>query len=237
MNQSYFFGQAKWVGAPNRTAEHFSVLRGRFFASNPKRVTLDVLGLGFFKCYINGVCINPDTFLPLSSDYEASCDPKEEILSGHRVYVPSFDITSLVREGENVIAMQYGGGWYTSNCRTFGLPKAIYRIAVEGEQTEFFFSDENCRIGEGFVNGYRLVSHERHSYPDWEDCFSPDFDDCKWEHALPVEAPETEYCRTDCPKDALIEELAVKRIGEGGKIVFPGERCYAFPESGGTDDG
>ena len=231
MNQSYFFGQAKWVGAPNRTAERFSVLRGRFFASNPKRVTLDVLGLGFFKCYINGVCINPDTFLPLSSDYEASCDPKEEILSGHRVYVPSFDITSLVREGENVIAMQYGGGWYTSNCRTFGLPKAIYRITVEGEQTEFFFSDENCRIGEGFVSGYRLVSHERHSYPDWEDCFSPDFDDCKWEHALPVEAPETEYCRTDCPKDALIEELAVKRIGEGERgIVYDcGKNTAGYP--------
>ena len=231
MNQSYFFGQAKWVGASNRTAEHFSVLRGRFMASNPQRVTLDVLGLGFFKCYINGVCVNPDTFLPLSSDYEASCDPKEEILAGHRVYVPEFDVTSLVKEGENVIAIQYGGGWYTSNCRTFGLPKAIYRVTVAGERTEFFFSDEHCRIGDGFVCGYRLVSCERHSYEAWEDCFAPDFDDSHWERALPVEALETEYCRTDCPQDALLEELALTRIGEGerGTVYDCGRNTAGYP--------
>jgi hypothetical protein len=71
MTQEHFFGNAKWVGAINRTAESFSVLRGDFYVDSPKRVVLNILGLGFFKCYINGVCVNPDTFLPLSSDYEA----------------------------------------------------------------------------------------------------------------------------------------------------------------------
>ena len=156
MTQEHFFGDAKWMGASDRTAETFSVLRGRFYVASPQKVSLNILGLGFFKCYINGVCINPDTFLPLSSDYEASCDPKGQILSGHRVYVPDFDITPFVKVGENVIAVQYGGGWYTFLHRVFGLPKAIYRIAVGDENAQYYISDENCRIRKGLVEHYQF---------------------------------------------------------------------------------
>ena len=105
MRQSYFFGNAKWIGAKERAYDSFSVVRGYFYANDKSTVTLNVLGLGFFKCYINGQCINPDTFLPLSSDYEASCDPVDEVLSGHRIYVPNFDITPFVKDGKNVITI------------------------------------------------------------------------------------------------------------------------------------
>lgn len=97
MDRSFFFKNAVWVGRSERTPKTFSVLRGRFCISELKKITL------------NGKCVNPDTFLPLSSDYEASCDPREEVLSGHRVYVPNFDITSFVMLGENVIAIHFGG--------------------------------------------------------------------------------------------------------------------------------
>ena len=82
MTQTDFFKHAKWVGAATRTTDGFSVLRGHFVAKTGERIALNVLGLGFFKCYINGTCINPDTFLPLSSDFESSCDPAGEVLSG-----------------------------------------------------------------------------------------------------------------------------------------------------------
>lgn len=80
----------------DRNPKTFSVVRGRFDLNSFKKVTLNVLGLGFFKCYINGKCVNPDTFLPLYSDFEASADPRDEVLAGHRIYVPSFDITPFV---------------------------------------------------------------------------------------------------------------------------------------------
>mgnify|MGYP003467385568 CR=1 FL=1 len=72
MDRSYFFKNAAWVGKSERTPKTFSVLRGRFDVDSFEKVTLNVLGLGFFKCYINGKCVNPDTFLPLSSDFEAT---------------------------------------------------------------------------------------------------------------------------------------------------------------------
>ena len=233
MTQEHFFGNAKWVGAINRTAESFSVLRGDFYVDSPKRVVLNILGLGFFKCYINGVCVNPDTFLPLSSDYEATCDPKGQTLSGHRVYVPEFDITRFVKKGNNVIAVQYGGGWYTCPWRVFGLPKVIYQIEVEDEsrETKCFVSDEKCRVGQSFVESYVFYKEECHNYESWCDCLGLDFDDENWDHAIVAEPLDSEYCRTDCQCDALIEQLPIKEIGRGeqGVIYDCGQNTVGYP--------
>ena len=214
MKQEFYFRNAKWLGAKERDADTFSILRGRFCVKEYDKVTLNVLGLGFFKCYINGNCINPDTFLPLSSEYEASCDPKDEVMTGHRVYVPQFDISKYVKKGENIIAIQYGGGWYTHHSRTFGLTKAIYCIDVEYKgKIESFVSDENCKIGKASVTACRFVRFEYREALEREAAFAPDFDDSQWENALLTECLETEYCLTDCPVDAHIETLPIVKTG------------------------
>ena len=221
MKQSDFFKNAFWVGSSERTDETFSVLRGKFYVDDVKTATLNVLGLGFFKCYINGILINPDTFLPLSSDYENSNDPVDEVISGHRIYVPEFDITPYVKNGENVIAIHYGGGWYCYENRIFGLPKAIYRICVKDSNGETdFVSDENCKIGKSFVTHYRFTFCENRDYSQWDDCFDLDFDDSLWGNAVAVESLETEYCTTDCPNDALIETITPVKVstGENGTV-------------------
>ncbi len=221
MTQQCFFKNAKWVGAPERTTETFSVLRGYFEVTDVKSASLNILGLGFFKCYINGECINPHSFLPLSSDFEDGCDPVDEVISHHRVYVPQFDITPFVKSGKNSIAIHYGGGWYTFRNRVFGLPKAIYCVTVEDKNgINDFVSDENCRIGKSFVCGYEFNQSEHHDYNDYENCFAPDFDDSAWENAVPTETLDTDYCTTDCPTDTLIEELSVVNVNETENSVI-----------------
>lgn len=216
MNQEFYFKNALWVGAKNRTEDTFSVLRGKFYVEDVKVARLNVLGLGFFKCYINGVCINPDTFLPLSSDFESGCDPVDEVLSAHRIYVPQFDITPYVKNGANYIAIHYGGGWYTFRNRIFGLPKVIYCVSVETKKGVYdFVSDENCKIAESYVTDYDFTERETHDYTFKTECFGADFDDSDWENAVLTESLCTEYCTTDCPADALIERLPVKKIGTG----------------------
>ena len=221
MTQECFFHNAKWVGAEKRTAESFNLLKGEFEVDYVEKVTLNVLGLGFFKCYINGTCINPDTFLPLSSDFEGTCDPVGEVISGHRVYVPQFDITPFVKTGKNIITIHYGGGWYTHRSRTFGLPKAIYCIDVNGGS--FFVSDENCLIGKSYVSKYNFTWEEHH------DLLSGDA--FEWEKAVCTEAPDTEYCVTDCPADKLIEKLPCKKIYETavGTVYDCGENTTGYP--------
>lgn len=215
MKQDFYFKKALWIGADKRTTEAFSVLRGYFKAVDAEKVTLRVLGLGFFKCYINGKCINPDTFLPLSSDYENTCDPVDEVISAHRIYVPEFDITPFVENGENVIAVHYGGGWYCYENRVFGLPKAIYHISVKDSNGESdYVSDENCKIGKSFVTDYHFTYRENRDYTEWEDCLGKDFDDSGWKNAVVTEQLETDYCSTACPADALIEAIIPQKIGK-----------------------
>ncbi len=207
MDMEYFFKNAKWVGMADIAPEKFSVVRGHFDASNASKVTLNVIGLGFFKCYINGKCINPDTFLPLSSEYESGCDPKDEILSGRRIYVPQFDITSFVHANDNVIDIHFGGGWYTFPFRTFGTPKAIYSIAVETDNgTSYYGSDESCQVKNSFVTDYHFLKFEEHNYLEQDE---------KWESAVLAKPLETEYCTTNCPIDTLITTLAVKKTAHG----------------------
>lgn len=235
MTKEHFFGSATWVGASDRTKTSFTVLRGHFTAQKGDTALLNVLGLGFFKCYINGICINPDTFLPLSSDYEEIFEIKrsDEVLSGHRIYVPSFDVSSLLRDGDNVIVIHFGGGWYTGSVRPFGLPKAIYRITVEGaDSTVQYFSGSTCKIGGSFVSDYNLTTHERHSYVGYGHCFDREFDDSAWQNAVVCEDLNTEYCETDCPRDTLIEVRTPERIGSGanGGIVYDcGENTTGYP--------
>ena len=230
MKQMDFFGDAKWMGAKERARDTFSVLYGKFTVADARKVSLHILGLGFFKCYINGKCINPDTFLPLSSDFEASCDPKNEVLAGHRVYVPQFDITSYVKNGENTIAVHFGGGWYTFPLRVYGLPKAIYRITVldkDGERD--YCSNEQCLIGKSFVDAYWFTKTEVHRLADMTDMAAPDFENC--EPATAVEALETTYCQTDCPCDGLIGTIPPRRLGDGeaGIVYDCGENTVGYP--------
>ena len=232
MTREYFFGKAKWVGFTDATKDTFSVLRGHFSVDTPSKVTLSALGLGFFKCYINGICVNPDTFLPLSSDYEAGCDPKDEVLTAHRIYVPSFDITDLVRKGDNVIVLHFGGGWYTTRHRVFGMPKGIYRVLVEeADGVREFVSDESCRLGKSFVSEYDLTAFEGHNYADATDFTAPNFDDSAWEAASLVAPLETEYCETDCQPDALMYTLTPKKVGKGahGTVYDCGENTTGYP--------
>ncbi len=228
MNIRHFFGDAKWVGAKERTIKTFSVLRGHFNADSGDKATLNVLGLGFFKCYINGTLINPDTFLPLSSEYESGSDPVGEILSANRIYVPNFDITPYIKEGENTIAIHFGGGWYTFEARPFGLPKAIYCVTVGDKQ---FVSSENCKIRDGFVNDYAFDRTENHDYTNWCNCCDADFDDSDWENAVLAENPDTDYCTTDCPRDAVMETLPLEKVGNGERgIVYDcGKNLAGYP--------
>ncbi len=226
MDRSFYFGDALWVGKRERGPETFTVLQGHFNIGDFKRVTLNALGLGFFKCYVNGKCVDPDTFLPLSSDFEASCDPTDEVLTGHRIYVPEFDITPFVKKGDNVITIHFGGGWYTFKERFFGLPKAIYRITEEGADGEknYFVSDENCRVRESYVTDYYFTQRERHDLN-----LKRDFDN--WESATVTEELDTEYCSTKCPADKLICMLHARAIeaSEKGIIYDCGANITGYP--------
>ena len=243
------FGSAKWVCAgmyaentANRTPDengvpHFPVLRGHFSVCDihtVKKATLRVIGLGFFHCYINGNEITEDQFLPLSTDFEVRKNrPTEETVTGHRIYVPEYDVTPLLCENDNVIALHFGGGWYTFEDEKYGNPKAIYRLTVETEAgTLEYYSGTQDKIGESYVKTYYFTQFENQDYTkENETILKKEFDDSSWKHAELADALDTSYEFCDCPADRVARELPVTLLkeDENGRHYDCGVNMSGYP--------
>ena len=247
MDQRSMFGQAQWVCAGNYASidldkpdvngvPYFPVLRSHFCAHAVKKATLRVLGLGFFHCYINGKEISDDRFLPLSTDFEPRINyPTDEKLTGHRIYVPEYDVTELIRTGENVLALHFGGGWYTfvrENCH-YGDAKAIFRLTLETETgIEEVVSSCADKIGDSYVKTYNFTQIENHDYTDFDDAsLGLEFDDSAWSNAMEAKPLETEYLFSDCPADREFELLPVTctAVTSAGKVYDIGKNCANLP--------
>ncbi len=214
MNRQEMFSSAKWLGMGND--DGFFVLRGRFSVNNIKKATLRVIGLGFFHCYINGERVGSDLFLPLNTDFEKRENyPVNEVISGHRIYVPEYDIASMLKNGENVIAIHFGGGWYTFREESrFGNAKAIWRIFGEDENGLFdFVSGESDKIAASYVKGYEFTEYEMQDFTCVNnELVSENVDDEEWEFASAVKPLDTDYLFTDCKADKVCEILNAKEI-------------------------
>lgn len=235
MEQHEIFASAKWLGTEDYSINKLFIIRGRFWTDKVKTATLRVLGLGFFHCYINGKRVGNDLFLPLSTDFEKRENfPINEIISGHRIYVPEYDITSMLNDGENVIAVHFGGGWYTCEDEVkYGDAKAIWRIFGEDSNGSFeFVSSENDKISASFIKGYNFTEYEIHDMTDENiGAHNMDFDDSGWENAVAVRPLDTEYLFTDCPPDRVCDILSVVKVREfdGYSVYDCGKNISGYP--------
>ncbi|MCQ2432094.1 MAG: family 78 glycoside hydrolase catalytic domain, partial [Clostridia bacterium] len=225
------FGAAQWVCAgayAKKTATiedangvpHFPILRNSFVLKGTiRRAVIRVLGLGFYHCYLNGQEISEDQFLPLSTDFEARDNyPTGETVTGHRIYVPEYDVTALLKDGKNTLALYFGGGWYTFDDARFGAPKAIYRLTVETEDgVKEFISSTDDKIGAGYVRTYHMTRFEAQDYQGFDDAaLTNDFDDSTWKNALPAAPLSTDYQFCDCPADRVEKVLTPVLVKEDG---------------------
>lgn len=81
------------------------VLAGEFTVVDPlqaERARLYISGLGLFTACLNGQPVTDALFEPGESEFE------------HRVYYSVYDVTSLLREGRNVLTVQLGNGQYAN---------------------------------------------------------------------------------------------------------------------------
>ena len=132
--------------------------------------------------------------------------------------MPEYDISDLVVPGDNLIAISFGGGWYTitsyrfeAQCR-WGDPKVIWRVTTE--EGDFVSSDRDY-IAPGYVTDYEFSTHEFQDRTNFDPAvFTPDFDESGLPHATLAKPIETEYLSTDCPADRVIETITPKFLCE-----------------------
>ena len=167
---SNIFENCKWIG----TTKEFPspIIRKNFSISNIKSAKIHITGLGFFYAEINNKPITDECFLPIVSDYEARdltkfSYPLNDVIT-NRIYYHTFDITNLLNNGENLLTIQLGNGYYRQTERICegkinysDILKTIFKIVAETEtgtleimsdgtetQTDSFITYNNLFYGE-----------------------------------------------------------------------------------------
>ncbi len=223
MKHEDFFGNAKWLEAED--VVRIPLFRKTFEAGKVKKATINIIGLGVFVGFINGKRISEDLFAPLNSDYHyrrmvVNGYPFEEKLN-HRMYVCQYDVTDLICEGKNVLAVKLGPGWYANyEWDAYGRMKLCFRLTIEDEDgIHEVLSDETVKSRKSHVVDCDMNRGEKqrhYAYPDgW---LYADFDDSYWNDVVVVKTPETEFYLQDCPADREIRSIQPKLIYENGNI-------------------
>ena len=134
--------------------------------SVPEQTVLKLSALGIYRAWLNGVLLSEQVFLPGRTSY------------AHRVQVQSFDVSHLLRAGNNLLSVQLSQGWYkgeTALYCDFGDISAGtegWRSCCDGPLR---FAD--MKLGEVYDARREM---------DWR---SLDFDDSGWD--TPKEVPYT----------------------------------------------
>ena len=224
--------RAVWISPDPSCAS--PVIRRRFEVRGETRGRLEITGLGYFTASMNGRPVSADRFVPALSDVEKRtlaglAYPIHDELTHHRTYYLSYDVSALLREGENLLEIQLADGFYRQNERvcegrlSFGdRLRALYALTLSGGQASSageagsreILSDgsEDWRSSEitrsalyiGETQDARLLGRE----PVWKPV-----------DVLP--APESELCLQTCPPDRLIRVLHPVRLGEReGRVIY-----------------
>ena len=127
--------------APKQVPAPVYALKGKFTAKKPVRAArLYATALGLYECYFGGVKAGDSYFAPFWTSYP------------HTLEYQTYDVTSLVKEGENDFAMLIGKGWYAGALgfmkqrgiygdRTAGM--AEVRLTYEDGTEDVFATDES----------------------------------------------------------------------------------------------
>ena len=157
------------------------MFRKKFNLTSFDKATFRICGLGIAYCWINGKKVTEDLFTAPVSNYSKT------------LWYNEYDVTHLLREGENTIAVICGNGWYNETIRTGwnfdrapwrDLPKFIARIETDGKTALVTDSSWKCSPDSAIVFN-QIRSGEYFDANLWdENWVNADYDDSSWQQAL-----------------------------------------------------
>ncbi|MCI8497616.1 MAG: family 78 glycoside hydrolase catalytic domain, partial [Clostridiales bacterium] len=154
-----------------------------------RRARAYVCGLGLFEMKINGQLPDDTVLNPAHTQYEDTVN--------YRV----FDVTKLLAEGKNAIAVELGNSFYNCPVTVWDWQKAVWRdnpkllmeltIEYADGSTQTIVTDQSWKTySEGPLTANDIYFGEtwdaRLEVPGWE---SAGFDDSAWDPASPAKAP------------------------------------------------
>lgn len=220
---------AKWIG--NSETENYRdyapIFRKTFIVEKRiKKGTLKICGLGYQDIYLNGIGVADEKLAPAFTNYSK------------RIFYYEYDVTDKLVQGENVLAIELGRGFYAMNTPNIwkhhlsdwhGEPKLICCLALfDGEKEEYIISDESFKSRAGstikacLYAGEVVDGHLENELCGWKE---QEYDDREWNYALEVEEPKG---KLEIVKGVSIRELdefvpiRIEWTGEHKQlVVFP----------------
>jgi len=214
--------EADWISVAERsgkTGEPCPVLRRRFDCERaPSRARLYVTALGLYECRVNGARVGEDWFTPGWTDYDI------------RIPYQTYDVTALVRQGENAIGAILGDGWACGYLVREGqrsrwarqpFLKALLVLEYEDGATETIRTDQGWRATTGPILESDIYNGETHDtrleMPGWD---APGFDDSAWAPAWAGPETKAVLCAKPGPNVRAIRTLPALERAEPAPGVF-----------------
>jgi alpha-L-rhamnosidase len=230
--------QARWIGEdslsnPDETVKGNTRLAARYLrktfttGKQVKRAMLYISGLGNYEAYLNGDKVSDDVFAPTVSWYP------------ERVYYNVYDVTSLAKKGENLLAVKLGNGRYfgmrESPTQLFGLPRLLAQLELEyGDGTsDIIVSDASWKVtSKGpIIANNEFDGEEYDARLEIKQWNFPEFDDGQWQTADLMAEPGGELTAQPNPNIKVMEEIApvgITELPDGRYILDMGQNMVGW---------
>ena len=227
-----------WIGEPAGRTYSDEVSLPAIYLRRPfqikgtiQRATLYATALGVYEARLNGQRVGDQILAPEWTDYR------------RRVQYQTYDVTALVRSGENVLGAIVGAGWFAGR---IGLSEGRFnyghrlrffaRLYVETEtgSLEYIHTDGTWRVNSnGPILGADILDGEqydaRKEFPGWD---APGFSEIGWQpvgvewtpNFGPVEAQKNEPIRIT----QQIQPVAVTQPQPGVFIIDLGQNMVGW---------
>ena len=200
--------KAQWKDVDTLSAQ--SIILRKVFKSQRKvkDAVVYISGLGHYEMNINGQRVGDSEFAPLWSEYSRT------------VYYNTYDVTHLLRAGNNAISVILGNGFYNvqrggrySKLQTsFGPPQLFLclDITYNDGTTEQVHSDTSWRWTKSPITFNSLYGGESYDARLEEPgVLLPGFDDSRWKQAVVVEGPEGTLRAETAPPVKIMERHGI----------------------------
>lgn len=227
------------------------LLRKKFISrGKPVAARAYVTGLGYFELYLNGQKVGNDVLIPNQTNYGKRPGlmnnpiPLPDNFREYRVMYLSYDISSMINEGENVIGAMLGNGFYNAPINwteSYGTPRFIGQIYLKYPDgfEEIIYSDQTWKAAKGPILMDLIYDGEhydaRKELPGW--C-TAGFDDSGWENVAVRKAPEGKMKAHMASTDKVMEVLdpvKIEKKGEGRFKVDFGQEISGWVKLSGIE--
>ncbi len=221
--------EAKWIESAREEdvtkSEPSPMLRREFnLDKNPVRARLYITSRGLYQAEINGADVGDQVLTPGWTSY------------GKRLQYQTYDVTDLLKKGDNAIGVMLGDGWYRGfiafrgNRNAYGDRIGLLcqlEVTDEDGKTKIIKSSNEWKSGTGAILSSDIYNGEvydaRLEKAGWSE---PGFDDTAWNAVKLGSENNAELIAPAGPPVRRIEELKPVKIletPEGDTVVDMGQ--------------